>query len=182
MNSATRNVMLVAGCLSILFLAGCAETPDKSPVEQMEENYTALTSGQGTREQIEEARKDLINAYIQFVDAHPADSSAVRYLDAAATLHASQPAESREAISLFDRVIEEYPEASSAPEALFMKAYILNNNLKAYDEARGIYEAFLKQYPDHGLAGSARDELETMGIPFEEIVESWSNDSTQTEE
>ena len=166
-----------------MFLAaGCSDTPDKSPVQLLEENYSQLTSGQGTREQIEEARTELIEAYIQFVNTNSTDSSAVTYLDAAATLHASQPAESREAISLFDRIIEEYPDASSAPEALFMKAYILNNNLKAYDEARGFYEAFLKQYPDHGLAGSARDELETMGIPFEEIVESWNQDTVASEE
>lgn len=182
MNSAMRKVMLVAGCLATFLVVGCTETPDKSPVQLLEENYSALTSGQGTREQIEEARTELIGAYIEYVDAHPEDSSAVTYLDAAATLHASQPAESREAIALFDRIIEEYPDASSAPEALFMKAYILNNNLRSYDEARGYYETFLKQYPDHGLAGSARDELETMGIPFEEIVESWQRDSVSVEE
>lgn len=178
MISATHSLRSIVGSLCILLIGGCTQAPDKNPVQQLEESYSALTSGQGTREEIEQVRTDLIDAYVQYVDAYPEDSSAVTYLDAAATLHASQPAESREAIGLFDRILQEYPEASRAPEALFMKAYILNNNLKAYDEARGFYEAFLKAYPDHGLAGSARDELETMGIPFEEIVESWQQDTT----
>lgn len=183
MNSFVTNALLLLMCCTgMLFFSACEEQVAENPLTVLEANYSSLTSGAGTREQIDSARKELIQAYVQFVDSHPEDSLATRYLDAAATLHASQPAESREAIKIFDRLITEYPDATRTSEALFMKAYILNNSLQAYDEARKYYEEFIRKYPSHELAASASAELKNMGISNEEIVDSWGEDSTSIEE
>lgn len=169
-------------CVGILIFSSCEEQVTENPLKTLEANYSSLTSGSGTREQIDSARIELIQGYVQFVDSHPEDSLATRYLDAAATLHASQPAESREAIRIFDRLINEYPDATRSSEALFMKAYILNNSLQAYSEAKKYYEEFMRKYPNHELAASASAELKNMGISNEEIVDSWGEDSTAVEE
>lgn len=164
-------------CTGMQIFSACEEQVKENPIIQMEADYTELTSGKGTLEQIDSARKELIEAYVRYVDENPGDSLSTRYLDAAATQHANQPSESRKAIQLFDRLIQEYPESSSASEALFMKAYILSNNLQAYDEAKLYYEEFMRKYPNHELAASASAELKNMGISNEEIVDSWG-DST----
>ncbi len=163
-------------------LASCSEPAPDNPVLQLEERYHRLTSGEGTREAIDSTRKDLITAYVAYVDAHPQDSLAVLYLDWAAMLHSAEPSESLQAIRLFERLIEEYSDSGKAAEALFMKAYVLNNSLQDYEQARIYYQQFLDQYPDHGLASDARNELEIMGIPIEDIFDSLPIDSTTSEE
>lgn len=182
MNSVLMKALLVSMCcIGMLLFSACEEKVTENPLKALEANYSELTSGQGSREQIDSARKDLIHAYVLYVDDNPGDSLATRYLDAAATLHASQPAESREAIKIFNRLINEYPDATRASEALFMKAYILNNSLQSYNEAQMYYEEFIRKYPNHELAASATAELKNMGISNEEIVDSWG-DSTLVEE
>lgn len=179
MNSFVTKALLISMCcIGILIFSACEEQATESPLKALETNYSELTSGKGTREQIDSARKELIQAYVQFVNSQPEDSLATRYLDAAATLHASQPAESREAIKIFDRLINEYPDATRTSEALFMKAYILNNSLQDYDGAKQYYEEFIRKYPDHELAASASAELKNMGISNEEIVDSWGDSTT----
>ncbi len=178
MNSFVTKALLISMCcIGMLIFSACEEQVTENPLLTLEANYSELTSGTGTREQIDSARKELIQGYIQFVDSYPEDSLATRYLDAAATLHASQPAESREAIKIFDRLINEYPDATRTSEALFMKAYILNNSLQDYQGAKKYYEEFIGKYPNHELAASASAELKNMGISNEEIVDSWG-DST----
>ena len=165
----------------LLPLSGCEGEPAANPVTGLEARYKELTSGQGTREDIDAARKELIAAYLGFVEEHPEDSLAVVYLDQAATFHASEPSESRDAIALFDRLISEYPESGRAADALFMKAYIQSNILQDYDAAKSTFEAFLEKYPEHGLASDARNELEIMGIPIEQIFDSLPKDSVEAE-
>jgi hypothetical protein len=46
---------------------------------------------------------------------------------------------------------------------LFLSGFIYNNDLRQLDSAKIVYETFLKKYPDHELAASARFELETLG-------------------
>lgn len=183
MNSFVTKALLISMCcVGMLFFSACEEQVTENPLITLEANYSSLTSGSGTREQIDSARIELIQGYVQYVDSHPEDSLATRYLDAAATLHASQPAESREAIKIFDRLISEYPDATRSSEALFMKAYILNNSLQSYGEAKKYYEEFIRKYPNHELAASASAELKNMGISNEEIVDSWGEDSTRAGE
>lgn len=183
MNSFVTKALLISiCCVGMLFFSACEEQVTENPLKALEATYSELTSGLGSREQIDSARKGLIKGYVQFVDSYPEDSLATRYLDAAATLHASQPAESREAIKIYDRLINEYPDATRTSDALFMKAYILNNSLQAYDEAKKYYEEFIRKYPNHELAASASAELKNMGISNEEIVDSWGEDSTAVEE
>lgn len=182
MNSVIMKTLLLSVCcVGALLFTACEEKVTENPLKVLEANYSELTSGAGTHEQIDSARRELIQGYVQYVDKNPGDSLATRYLDAAATLHSSQPAESRDAIRIFDRLIKEYPESSRASEALFMKAYILNNSLQAYDEARGYYEEFIKKYPNHELAASATAELKNMGISNEEIVDSWGDSEEEGE-
>ncbi len=166
--------------LFLLLLAGaCADVSTSDPVAELEGKYRTLTTGEGSTEEIDKVRKELIAAYLAYVDAHPGDTTGqcVQYLDRAATLHWAEPSESRKAVEIYDRLIREYPSSSLAADALFMKGFVLSNNLQAYDEARSIYQEFLERYPDHGLAGNALDELKIMGIPLEKVFESWENDS-----
>lgn len=70
----------------------------------------------------------------------------------------------------FLQVYEKYPDSEEAPKSLFMSAFILANDLKKYDEATKAFNLFLEKYPSDPLAVSAKQELDNMGIPPEEIL------------
>ncbi len=160
--------------VAMLAVSACQEAPNsQNIIPELEARYDTLVSGGGTPAQIDSARKSLIQAYLDHVDANPKDSMATSFLHRAAELRWVEPSESREAISLYDRLLSDYPESSRAAEALFMKAYVLNNSLKALEEAKQYYEEFIDKYPDHDLYSSAVRELENLGIPPEQIYQSW---------
>jgi hypothetical protein len=51
-----------------------------------------------------------------------------------------------------------------------MSGFIEANNLHQFDEATKTYRIFLEKYPDHELAESAKQELNTMGQAPDEIL------------
>lgn len=74
------------------------------------------------------------------------------------------------AVKTFEDYHKKYNKSSKAPEAYFLIGYTYNNHIKDYDKAKEYYENFLKQYPDHQLASSAKFELDTIGKPIEEVT------------
>jgi len=59
-----------------------------------------------------------------------------------------------------------------------MSAFILANELQKLDLAKESYNLFLQKYPSHELANSAREELNNLGIPAEEILKKKNTPNT----
>lgn len=70
----------------------------------------------------------------------------------------------------FKEVYDKYPKSEEAPNALFMSAFILANDLHKYDEATITYKLFIEKFPDNPLVQSAKDELDNMGLTPDEIL------------
>jgi TolA-binding protein len=75
------------------------------------------------------------------------------------------------ALSLYDWIINEYPEYEKSPTSLFLKAYVLENNLKDIERARETYNAFLAKYPTHHLADDVSFLLDNLGKSDDEILD-----------
>jgi len=73
-------------------------------------------------------------------------------------------------LELFKNIYEKYPQSEEAPKALFMSGFIYANDLMKFDQATKAYKLFLEIYPNDPLAVSAKEELDNMGIPPEEIL------------
>ncbi|HED08483.1 MAG TPA: tetratricopeptide repeat protein [Ignavibacteria bacterium] len=70
----------------------------------------------------------------------------------------------------YKEIFDKYPNSKDAPRALFMSAFITANALNKYDEAKNIYELFIKKYPKSELVTSAKEEIKNMGIPPDKII------------
>lgn len=77
------------------------------------------------------------------------------------------------AIELYDWLIEGYPNFEKVPQATFLKAFTLDNDLRRMEEARRIYEDFLATYPQDDFADDARFLLDNLGKTDEEIIQSF---------
>ena len=78
------------------------------------------------------------------------------------------------ALSMYEMVSTEYGNSPKAGQALFMRAFTLDNDLKRYDEARTLYEQFLEAYPNDEFADDTRFLLENLGKSDEEIINSFT--------
>jgi TolA-binding protein len=76
------------------------------------------------------------------------------------------------ALSLYDWMIDKYPNYSKTPSALFIKAFTLENELGKLDEAKAAYELFLEKYPQDNFADDAKFSLENIGKSPDEVLKS----------
>ncbi len=75
------------------------------------------------------------------------------------------------ALRLYYNVAEKMPNHPKAPTALFMMAFIYENDLKDLDKAKSTYEDFLKKYPnDPDYTDDVQSALKFLGMPPEEII------------
>lgn len=75
------------------------------------------------------------------------------------------------AITLYDWIIEQYPNHQRGATSLFLKAFTFDNDLKDFDNARIYYEEFLKKHPNNEFAESAEFLLENLGKSEAELKE-----------
>ncbi|MBK8967666.1 MAG: hypothetical protein R3D58_08000 [Saprospiraceae bacterium] len=75
------------------------------------------------------------------------------------------------ALRLYYNVAEKLPEHPKAPTALFMTAFIYENDVKDLEKAKSTYELFLERYPnDPDYVDDATQALKFLGMPPEEII------------
>ncbi|MCB9305610.1 MAG: tetratricopeptide repeat protein [Lewinellaceae bacterium] len=75
------------------------------------------------------------------------------------------------AFQLYYNVGEKMQQHPKAPTALFMMAYVYENDLKDLDKAKAAYETFLERYPnDPDYADDAQNALKFLGMPAEDIL------------
>ncbi|HOY07098.1 MAG TPA: tetratricopeptide repeat protein [Saprospiraceae bacterium] len=75
------------------------------------------------------------------------------------------------AIELYAKVSEGLPQHPKAPTALFMQAFIYENDLGNLQKAKSTYESFLQRYPnDADFADDAQNSLKMLGKSPEEII------------
>lgn len=76
-----------------------------------------------------------------------------------------------QSLALFERINEEYPDFEKGSQVMFMRAFTLDAELRRFDEAKLLYEAFLDKYPNDELAESAKFSLANLGKSEEEIIQ-----------
>ncbi len=88
---------------------------------------------------------------------------------------AHQTQSHNKALELLDWMYLEYPKHPMAPDALFLNGYILDSELKRFEEAKQRYEAFLEKYPQNEFAETTQFLLDNLGVPAEEIIKRFEN-------
>jgi len=115
------------------------------------------------------AAKNYVNDCEAFVLISPKDSLSPEYLFKAGEV-AHTIKSYNKTFELYDWILEKYPDYKKTPTALFLKGYILDNELKKYDDAKEIYNEFLQRYPNSELVDDVKTLIEYMGKSDEEIL------------
>lgn len=102
--------------------------------------------------------------------AFPSDSLSPSYLFKAAEMSRAMQSYGK-TISLYDWISTYYSEDKNAPMALFLKGFLLENDLKKPEKAKEIYESFMQKYPNHAMAKDVNFLIENLGKSDKEIME-----------
>jgi len=78
-------------------------------------------------------------------------------------------------IEIYDWVYEKYPDFEKAPQALFLKGFTLDNDMKRHSEAKAIYESFLAKYPNDDFADDTKFLLNNIGKSDDDIIKNFEN-------
>lgn len=73
-------------------------------------------------------------------------------------------------LTMYDWILKDYPQYEKAPTAMFLKGFIVENELKNDELAKTVYQEFLQRYPDHQLVDDVNFLLENVGKSDEEIM------------
>ncbi len=79
----------------------------------------------------------------------------------------------RKALEIYDWIYTKYPDNPKAPQALFLKGFTYDNDLKNLKKAKAVYEEFLQKYPNDDFADDTKFLLENLGKKDEEIINSF---------
>lgn len=159
-------ITVVAAVMLLLVVASCTSQRDKDirAIAGLEKQLEK----EGARPDPAELKK-LLDMYIGFVDANPADTLAQDYLYKAINLSIGVNNGAR-AMQLIDRTLNDFRQSKYLPETVFMKAYVYENLLGNLGQAATVYNDFIVKYPQHDLADDAAAALKYLGKSPEELV------------
>jgi tetratricopeptide (TPR) repeat protein len=116
--------------------------------------------------------QEMIQAYDDFVKLFPEDSLAPEYLYKGSEL-AMNLQMSGHAIEGFQEILNNYPDFDKIALCVFLQAFIYENQMQQYDEAKALYRSFIEKYPSHELAEDALVSMQNMGKSLEDLIKSW---------
>lgn len=111
-----------------------------------------------------------VDACEAYALAYPGSKEAAEYLYKGTEVSRTLRTFSK-SLSMYDWILDQYPDFEKAPTAMFLKGFIIENELKNNDLAREVYNAFLEKYPDHQLRDDVQFLLDNIGKTDEEIME-----------
>lgn len=111
----------------------------------------------------------MADLYIQYADKFAKDSLAPVYLFRAADVMASVGNVNR-SVECLDRIIDNYPDYEDLGGCYFLKGFAFEMG-ERYDEAKAVYNEFVKRFPDHPLANDTRAMLPYIGMAPEQMLE-----------
>lgn len=110
-----------------------------------------------------------INACEVYAISNPSDEKAPEFLFKAAETSRTIKNYPK-ALEIYDWIYNSFGSYSKSGQALFLKAFTLDNDMKKYDLARPVYEAFLAKHPDDVFAKDTKFLLENLGKSDNEII------------
>lgn len=122
----------------------------------------------------------LIKKYLQFADLSPNSRQTPIYLYKAAEISRSVR-NFQQAIDLWTNIYEKYPKYEKAPQALFLRGYVYENDLRDMEKAKPLYEEFVKKYPNHEMISSVKFSLDNLGKSPDEIMKLFEEKSKEAQ-
>ena len=114
--------------------------------------------------------KILIENIDLFASQNPKDKKTPRYLELKAKYLAAM-GNNEAALIVYNTIYNDYLEYTNRANALFMMAFITENNIKNKEKAKILYQKFLDEFPNDEFANDVKITLENIDKTPEEMIE-----------
>ncbi len=111
----------------------------------------------------------IIELYVYYANKFPQDSLSPEYLFKAAEIGINS-FRAKDAIDFLTRIENNYKSFDKYVSCLFLKAFIYENYLKDFENAKKYYQLIIDKYPEHKLAKDAEAAIIYIGIDDLELV------------
>lgn len=163
----------------VILLAGCGVNSEKKKVlDRIAVNEAKIFGDSTAAIPDEKTGLEMIQAYTDYANAWPKDTISAEYLFKGAEI-AMNLNKSAMAIEYFNRILLSYPDFGKKPYCIFLQAFILENQMNLYDQAKARYQEFVDKYPEHVLAKDAQASIDNMGKPLEELIKQWDEKNSR---
>ena len=112
----------------------------------------------------------LLDAYEQFIVENKDDSNRMEYIFKAAGI-ALNLNRGQTSLKYLEQYLLSYPNGPQAEQALFLKAFVLENSIGNIKAAKQTYEEFIQKYPNSEFADDAKASIKYIGKSPDEIIE-----------
>lgn len=150
----------------LIVFAGCKSDPKTEQLQLIKQTESELY---GSESFDKSNAVKLVDLYYNFSEQYPNDTLAAVYLYKAAEIAMNTQLSDR-SIAYFDKLLVNYPEFEKAPECLFLKAFVYENQLNDIEKAGKLYKDFIEKYPEHPLVKDAEASIKFLGKSPEELV------------
>ncbi|MGB1018769.1 MAG: tetratricopeptide repeat protein [Chitinophagales bacterium] len=165
--------------ISMLFLISCESSSTENKVS--EQDIESIIADLKTVNTLD---KEKINTFITSVDnfvvSNPKSEKAPNYLELKAK-YITALGKHNEAIKVYDNIYQNYENYKNYSDALFMKAFIYENNLNNKAEAELHYQKYLNEFPNGVFAKDAQFSLDNMNKTPEELMEMFKKMNEEAE-
>ena len=170
-----KQIRYIAIVTLICTLLGCENASQQAAQITKVEQEMKQDAAKGTVDTAKVAK--LIDLYQAYIKTYPTDSLCPVYLMRSGDFFrgSMMPAQ---AVVCYVRVAHEYPRYTRANLALFLSAFLYENELHDLSKAKTSYEQYLSLYPTSKLAKDAAISLKNLGKSPDQILQ--EIDSTQS--
>lgn len=156
----------------VVFIGFSCAGPQKNASDELKNSIALTEEKLYNNDDIKIQKVDAVNLiglYQKYATEYPEDSLAPVYLFRASDLsmNLQRP---KETISLFNELLEKYPDYDKTPSVLFLKAFVYEDQMGDLENAKTYYEEFLDKYPDSDFADDAEMSLKNLGKSPEELI------------
>lgn len=163
--------------LTVILIAGCgANSEKKKALDRIAVTEAKIFGDSIATIPDQKAGMEMIQAYADYANGWPEDTISAEFLFKGAEI-AMNLNKSGLAIEYYNRILLNYPDFKKRPYCVFLQAFILENQMSQYDQAKARYQEFIDKYPDHVLVKDARASIVNMGKPIEELIKEWEKNS-----
>lgn len=182
----TNKIFLITATVA-LFLNACKSDSDKSEAttqDSVKVNINGVSSDSLLNE-INAAEKKLfakkldnpdralgleaVKVYTEFINQFPEDKRVPEYLFKAGEISSALNL-SEAAIGYFQNVYTKFPKNEKAVYAMFIHAFILENQLMDLEKAKAKYQEVIDKFPGTQQAIDAKASIEHLGKSPEELI------------
>lgn len=170
--TSTMRTPIILLALALLAACGSNEAPKEDPrVAEAARRIRTMEDSLFDNPMFDrKGAQALLDVYLAFEKANPADTLAPEYAFRAAGLQKAL-GDPQAGIAIYDRIIHNYPHWRRLPDTYYLKAFTIDNDLHQKGEAKMAYEEVITRFPDHRFAADAKQMIENLQYTDEELIE-----------